>query len=407
MFWNVYILIASVAVFSQLLFIIQSYKNYTYALKKAKRKRTTYKPVTLLTVPCKGIDSAFEKNISSIFKLDYENFYLHFVVEDTTDPAYEELSRLQQAFAESSKALNVRILVAGRTTGCSQKIHNLLYSCQNAPADIEVFAFADSDACLKSNWLAHIVHPLRKQKTGACTGYRWFIPEKPNLASLALSAVNAKIAQLLGNTIFNQAWGGSMAIRRRTFYETGLDKIWKDAISDDLSLSYAVKKNKMRVVFVPACLVASYESTTWPELFEFARRQFLITRVTTPATWYFGLFSNLYSLLGLWAGAAMVLYAGLTGQTLWPLYTAVPILFLTGQLFRSILRQKMITELLPKDVEKMRPAKFADVLGAPVWSWLLFVCIVTSAFGRTITWRQIRYKLISPTQTVVLPPKAG
>lgn len=405
MFWNIYILVASIAVLSQLLFIVQSYKNYTYALKKAKKKRTTYKPLTLLTVPCKGIDSSFKKNIASIFKLDYENFYLIFVVEDVTDPAYEKLNQLKQAFADSSKALDVRILVSGRTTGCSQKIHNLLYSCRNATADVEVFAFADSDACLKPDWLAHMVHPLRKQKAGASTGYRWFIPQKQNLASLALSAVNAKIAQLLGNTIFNQAWGGSMAIRSRTFYEIGLDKIWKTSISDDLSLSYAVKKNKMRVVFIPACLVASYESTTWSELFEFARRQFLITRVTTPGTWYFGLLSNLYSLSGLWAGAVIALYAGLTGQILWPLYATVPVCFFVGQLTRSILRQKMIARLLPHDAEKMKSAMLADILGACLWSWLLFVCILASAFGRTITWRQIRYKLISPTQTIVLPPK--
>ena len=391
---------------SQLLFIVQSYKNYTYAIKKAKKKRTTYNPTVLLTVPCKGIDSAFEKNISSIFKLDYENFYLNFVVEDTTDRAYEELVQLKQALAGISKVIDIRILVAGHTTGCSQKIHNLLYSCQDSPDDVEVFAFADSDACLKPDWLAHMVHPLRKQKAGASTGYRWFIPEQQNLASLALSAVNAKIAQLLGNTIFNQVWGGSMAVRRSTFYEIGLDEIWKTAISDDLSLSYAVKKNKMRVVFIPACLVASYESTTWHKLFEFVRRQFLITRVTTPGTWYFGLLSNLYSILGLWAGVAIALYAGLTGRPLWPLYITVPGVFLTGQLLRSILRQKMIAKLLPNDAEKMKSAMLADVLGAPVWSWLLFVCILASAFGRTIVWRQIRYKLISPTRTVVLPPKS-
>ena len=196
-----------------------------------------------------------------------------------------------------------------------------------------------------------------------------------------------------------------MAIRSRTFYEIGLDKIWKTSIADDLSLSYAVKKNKMRVIFVPACLVASYESATWSELFEFSRRQFLITRVTTPGTWYFGLFSNLYSLSGLWGGGGMAFYAGLTGQILWPIYTTVPVCFFVGQLIRSILRQKMIAKLLPNDAEKMKSAMLADILGACLWSWLLFVCILASAFGRTITWRQIRYKLISPTQTIVLPPK--
>jgi len=71
--------------------------------------------------------------------------------------------------------------------------------------------------------------------------------------------LNAKIAQQLGNTRFNQAWGGSMAIRVDVFRKVGLDKIWPKVLSDDLSLTYAVKKAGMKLAFVPTCLVASYE----------------------------------------------------------------------------------------------------------------------------------------------------
>jgi len=67
-----------------------------------------------------------------------------------------------------------------------------------------------------------------------------------------------------------------MAIRVDVFREIGLDKIWPRTISDDLSLSRAVKKAGKKVEFVPACLVASYESTTWRKLFEFAQRGYEI-----------------------------------------------------------------------------------------------------------------------------------
>ena len=70
----------------------------------------------------------------------------------------------------------------------------------------------------------------------------------------------------------------------------------------------------MRVFFVPACLVASYESTTWRQLFEFGRRQFLITRISAPRTWRFGLYSCLYSILGLWVGAGLAVYASAIGD---------------------------------------------------------------------------------------------
>jgi cellulose synthase/poly-beta-1,6-N-acetylglucosamine synthase-like glycosyltransferase len=334
------------------------------------------------------------------------------VVADKADPAYAPLCELKNRLSQSSKADEVQVLVAGPAQSCSQKNHNLLYCYQRIGSDVEVLAFADSDICVRSDWLSHIVHPLRYPKTGAASGYRWFVPKKNNLASLALSAVNAKIAQLLGNTPFNQAWGGSMAIRVDVFNQLGLDKIWPKALSDDLSLSYAVKKAHKKVVFVPACLVASYESTTWSELFEFGRRQFLITRVSTPSTWWFGLCSSLYSILGLWAGAALAIYAASQFSTFnfqLLIFIAVPVLFFTAQFIRAILRQKMAYKLLNYEHQAsefehraMKAACIADLLFFWLWSPLMLVLILSSAFGRTIIWRGIRYKLLSPTETVVL-----
>ena len=430
--WYYYIALA--LILSQLLFLVQVYKNYRYVLNKYKRKRS-YRPRTVLFVPCKGLDSDFQKNISSFFNQDYENYLLWFVVADESDPAYDRLCKLKNQLRQSSKAQDVQVLVAGKIADsnsylvnresyleqdkrrdttyeprtCSQKIHNLLHCYERIGEDVEVLAFADSDVCIRSDWLSHLVYPLRQAKNGAASGYRWFIPKKNNSASLALSAVNAKIAQLLGNTRFNQAWGGSMAVRVDVFRQVGLDKIWPKALSDDLSLSYAVKKAGMKVAFVPACLVASHEVTTWPKLFEFARRQFLITRISAPKTWWFGLCSSLYSVLGLWAGAALAVYAAVLGEKNLALFAAVPVVFFTGQLTRAIMRQRMANKLLKyerratnDERRAIRAASAADILFFWLWSLLLLFFILSSAFGRTIRWRGIRYKLLGPTETVVV-----
>jgi len=406
MTWYYYIALA--LILSQLLFLVQVYNNYRYALKKYKRNRWWYRPRTALLVPCKGLDSAFQKNVTSFFNQDYENYLLWFVVADKSDPAYDELCKLKNHLSRDSKADDVQVLVAGQGQSCSQKIHNLLYCYERIGGDVEVLAFADSDICVRSDWLSHIVYPLRQAKNGAASGYRWFVPKKNNLASLALSAVNAKIAQLLGNTRFNQAWGGSMAIRVDVFRRLGLDKIWPKTLSDDLSLSFSVKKAGMKVAFVPACLVASYEYTTWPKLFEFGRRQFLITRISAPGTWWFGLCSSLYSVLGLWAGAALAIYAATKSQIdnrHSAIFILVPILFFTGQFIRAVLRQKMADKLLkyePRATGDGQRAMAADILFFWLWSLLLLFFIISSAFGRTIQWRGIRYKLLGPTETIVV-----
>ena len=400
-----YYYIAGVIILTQFLFLVLARRNYRYALAKYRRKRDWYKPKTALIVPCKGLDADFEKNIMSFFNQDYDDYRLFFVVAEKSDPAFPKLCELREKLAQNCDPADVQILIAGRvpSASCSQKVHNLLHAYRHIPDDVEVLAFADSDACIRNDWLSHIVYPLHNpEKYGAATGYRWFVPKTNNLATLALSAINAKVAQMLGNTHFNQAWGGSMAIRVDIFHELAIEQIWSSALSDDLSLSVAVRKAGKKVAFVPACLVASYESITWSRLFEFARRQFLITKVFAPRTWWLGLVSALCSALGLWVTTAVAVYAGLTNTGNAALFAAVPILLFAAQMTRAILRQKMISKLLADDWDKIKPACIADVFFFWAFSMLLLIFILSSAVGRTITWRNIRYKLISPTETIVL-----
>jgi cellulose synthase/poly-beta-1,6-N-acetylglucosamine synthase-like glycosyltransferase len=401
---DLYYYIALAAIFSQLLFLLQTYNNHRYAQAKYQKKRLWQELKVALIVPCKGLDVDFQKNISSFFNQDYKNYLLWFVVEDEQDPAYKELNKLKDQLSQASKALDIQIFIAGKTQSCSQKIHNLLYCYERIGDDVAVLAFADSDACVRGDWLSHLVYPLRQPKNGAATGYRWFIPKKNNLATLALSAVNAKVAQLLGNTHFNQAWGGSMAICVDVFRRLGIAEIWSKALSDDLSLSTTVKKAGLKVAFVPACLVATHESTTWSKLFEFSRRQFLITRVYAPKTWWFGFCSSIYSVLGIWGAAGMAIYAAKIQDPNLDLFVMVPIVFFVNQLGRAILRQRTAEKLLESERRALRAACLADILACWLWSLLLLFYIVSSAFGRTIVWRNIRYKLLGPTEIIVEGP---
>ena len=398
--WYYYIALA--AIISQLLFLLLIYNNYRYALAKYKKQRLWHGLKVALIVPCKGLDADFQKNITSFFNLDYENHLLWFVVAEESDPAYSELCKLKEQLRQDLKAQDVQIFVAGKSQSCSQKIHNLLYCYERIGDDIDVLAFADSDVCVRTDWLSHLVYPLRQPKNGVATGYRWFVPKKNNLAALALSALNAKVAQLLGNTRFNQAWGGSMAVRIDVFRRLGLDKIWQKALSDDLSLSTAVKKAGLKVAFVPACLVASHESTTWRKLFEFGRRQFLITRIYAPKTWWFGLLSSLYSVLGIWGAAGLAIYAATIQHKNLDIFVLVPVVFFVNQLGRAILRQRTAEKLLKHERRAMRAACLADILACWLWSLLLLFFIISSAFGRTIVWRSICYKLLGPTNIIVV-----
>ena len=395
-----YLIIIAIAM--QLLFTVQVINNFRYAMNKYKRSRAGYRPQCVLIVPCKGLDETFDENIESFFRQDYENYHLRFVVEDENDTAYERLIKLKAEQETSNQTMSVEILVAGKTTSCSQKLHNLLYAYDRIPDSTEALVFADSDACAGPNWLAHIVYPLRQEKVGAASGYRCFVPGRNNFATVTLAAINAKICELLGNTRFNLAWGGSMAISVKRFRQFGLDKTWQKALSDDLSLSSAVRKNGLKMTFVPACMIASYETTTWSKLFEFARRQFIITRVYAPLMWGFALFSALFTVLGLWGGIALAIWAQKAGHPYANLCLALPTTFAICQFGRAVLRQTLLAGLLAKDKAKMKIARYADIFFFWFFAIVLLVVIVASAVGRTITWRNIKYKLHSPIDIEIL-----
>ena len=395
-------IIAVVCIIIQVLFVFLIFSHYKYALKKFSREYNTYRPKVALIVPCKGIDMVFDKNIGSFYQLDYDSYELIFVTESTEDAAYNRLLVLKDRFKNQTKAIRTSVLVAGIAGQGSQKLHNLLYACKTVEKDVKVFAFADSDICVRSNWLRFLVFPLRKEKQGVATGYRWYVPLKNNIATLALSAMNARVAQMLGPTIFNCAWGGSMAVLVDTFKKLGIAEIWQRAISDDLTLSRAVKKAKKKVVFVPGCLVASYGQTDWRGLFEFARRQFIITRVTMPGKWWFGLASSVFSVFGLWGFTGLAIFSYLNGLEYRQTFLAAAIIFLAGQTIRAFLRQRMIFRLLAAETAKMRITALADIIGGSLWSLILFFCILSSAFGSIITWRGVKYKLISPTEVIRL-----
>jgi ceramide glucosyltransferase len=398
-----YYAIAWVAIVAQLLAVYYAVRNYRYVVAKSRRgKPAAYRPRITLIIPCKGSDPQFDANVQSFLEQDYDNYRLFFVVESDSDPAFAKLRTLTDRLAPHSRAGDIQIFIAGPSRSCGQKIHNLLCALDHVPDDTEVLAFADSDACVHRDWLGRLVRPLRRPAFGVATGYRWFVPTQTNLASLVLSALNAAVAQLLGNSILNHAWGGSMAIRLADFRRLNVAQLWSNGLSDDLLLSRMVKQAGLRIAFVPECLVASFESTTWPRLAEFARRQFLITRVYTPRAWALGLLFSLGSVAGLWGGSVAALYAAATHAEHLLLYAAVPVLFFAGHLLRAVLRQLAAARVLRDHLPQLGRAAVADVLGCWLWSPLLLALLLSSAFGRTIRWRGIRYKLLSPTRMVVL-----
>lgn len=397
--WFVIAMLAMDILFTALVF-----SNHRYARKKYKKPRY-FRPNALVIVPCKGLDENFQANMEAFCRQDYKDYRLWFVVESEQDSAYRALKKISENEKQKSQPREIRILCAGKAVQSSQKLHNLLYAVKHAPPDTEVFVFADSDVHPNSNWLAHIVAPLRKKRIGLATGYRWFVPKRNTLANLTLSAINAKVCQLMGNTRFNLAWGGSMAVRRADFERLNIAQIWKKSLSDDLTLSQAVRQDKLLVRFAPACLNASVIDMDWPHLLEFARRQFLITRIYAPKLWWFGLLGSIFSILAFSGGWILLCVAFRPDEPDKYFSAILGFAFLACPLFRAICRQKTAQMILSDYSSRLRSARWFDIGLFWLCEALMLAVILSSAFGRTIQWRSVRYTIRKPEEVVLLSDK--
>lgn len=396
-----YYAITIIVLLIQAVILLEAWRHVIYTLRKYRPKPSSYHPTVALISPCKGLDTTFDQNINSLFHQDYRRYEIFFIVESTADPAYARLQHILQQ--QQNPSVKAHLIVAGLAVNCGQKVHNLCAAVDAAHDSFEVFVFADSDTCFKPDFLTSLVYPLRRQDVGASTGYRWYVPTDNRLASMVLSAINAFVAGLMGPHPWNSAWGGAMAIKRDIFEKINLRQMWDNACSDDYCLTTAVKNTGLLIIFVPACFVASYESTSWPELFSFARRQFILTRVAARKLWWLGIFSLGHFLLAFWGGLAVSITLAVSGSPQLSYALVLPAALYLASMAKALMRQGLIRLILPEDRQRLLFPALLDIFFGPILTIFTFTALISAATTRTITWRGTRYILHSIDHTEIIP----
>ncbi|KAG5024447.1 hypothetical protein JHK82_020347 [Glycine max] len=82
-----------------------------------------------------------------------------FVVESTEDPAYHAVSRL---IAEFEDHVEAKVVVAGLSTTCSQKIHNQLVGVETMHKDSKYVLFLDDDVRLHPGSIGALTREMEK-----------------------------------------------------------------------------------------------------------------------------------------------------------------------------------------------------------------------------------------------------
>jgi ceramide glucosyltransferase len=332
-------------------------------------------PPASVIVPVKGADEGLRENLAALASLDY--------------PDYELLVAAQAAADIPGGVLPPRakvVLAHAADSTASEKVRNLLAAVRATRKTSEVFAFADSDGRVTPHWLRALVAPLDDPKTGAVTGYRWFVPQPASFWTLTRAAWDAVAAGLLGPGDNPFAWGGSMALRKETFFQIRVFEYWKTAVSDDYAVAAAVKAAGLSVVYAPGALVPALDRTTGTQFFEWSRRQMVITRFHHPALWRAALAAHIVYC----AAMAANLMALALGHRLAAIALAAQLL---PGMAKGWARARLARAALPQYAAWFRRWRWVHAIMVPLMTWLWLVALLRSAFRNHIEWRGRRYEL--------------
>ena len=378
----------------------QGAANVHFLRKRIRQVRPphNFTPSVDLICPCCGLDPRLDDNLRRILVQDYPDYQTIFVVADSDDPAVPVIQKLIDEFGPDRACL----VVAGKATTCAQKVHNQLTAIRQKSHNAEVLAFLDSDVHPEPNLLRHLVDPLVRPNVGVVTGYRWYVPTRHNLATTTLAYMNGIPAAAMGPHKLNHAWGGTMATRREHFDRLKIADIWSGAITDDLTLSTAVKRAKLRVVFEPKCLIASCESFTWPRVFEFTRRQFMLARFCATWLWLMAMGASVQYALTFWIGLFLSIWAWRTSHPWLHLIWPIPVIVYICAVIKGFMRLSNGCRALPEHISDIKRAAWLDIVASPFANVVMLICVLASALTNTMTWRGITYRLHRYDKTEVI-----
>ena len=387
----VYYFLAVIACWFGFKSLLSGVRYAAYLRQETSRPPSGYCPFVSVIAPTRGHEQGFVDNVRPLLAQNYPEYEIQFVFDDPQDPSLPLVH-----------GLGVKVVVSGPATDTGQKVHNLITAVRKIDPRTEVIVFVDTDARPDENWLRNLVAPLADENIGASTGYRWFVPARGGLASRVRGVWNASIASALGaDTAKNFCWGGSTAIRRRTFERLNIVDHWRGTVSDDFTITRVLKEAKLPIHFTPNCLVASVGDCGWKELMEFTTRQIKITRVYASNLWVALLLGSSLFAIAFFGGIVLLGLRIFWGQPFWLVLSLLVVIFLLGAA-KGFIRWRAVNIPLAHYREALQRDLAAHIFLWPVAS-LLYLCnAIVAGFSRRITWRGITYNLRSPTEAVII-----
>ncbi|HEY3920465.1 MAG TPA: bacteriohopanetetrol glucosamine biosynthesis glycosyltransferase HpnI [Stellaceae bacterium] len=348
--------------------------------KRAPPRAATQPPVSVLK-PLRGEDPALAANLRSFLRQDYGDFQVVFGVAEANDPALAVIRRMRAEFPSADIAL-----MTGQAQGTNLKIANLRNMLPAARHDLLVLA--DSDMRVGPDYLATVTAPLvSRGAVGLVTCLYRAISAGGLWSDLACLHINhgflpqAVVGDALGRG--SGCFGATMALDRATLAAAGGLEALADQLADDHALGRAVHRLGREVELSPFLVNDIVAEDDIRGLFLHELRWARTIRLVAPAGFAGSIvtFPVPLALLALCLGGAPVAAAAMT-------VAALAVRGLTGRRIDRALRLE----------------------AAPLWllplrDLLSFVVFIASFLGRSVAWRDRRFRIGPEGQLIPEKPR--
>ena len=387
--WVGLTLIAVLAFLASVASIIQGIRLRGGVRRAVRLALGAFLPSIVVILPVRGLDDGFDENVRALLSQMYPRYRLLVVADDSLDPA---LLRIQTIARESPRVAVATIL--SDASPLRGKVNALRSALAHLHPEDEVVVFADSDIRPAPDWLRQLVQPLADSTVGVATGFRWYLPPRPTFWSLVRAEWNAVSANVLFDPRRSFAWGGSCAIRKDLLVPLRLEDRWHDVLSDDLILTQAVREAGLKIAYVPAALVPTFEGADRATCTEWCFRQMTMATLYLPivrryATAAFAVFNG--SIL---FGIACLALAVWNVAFLIP--AAIFLAPLPVSIAKASLRRRALFSAAPTVAAAWNVPAWRTAIAAIAVPWVMTAGLLRTRRPTTIRWRGHTYDVSDP-----------
>jgi cellulose synthase/poly-beta-1,6-N-acetylglucosamine synthase-like glycosyltransferase len=361
----------------------------------------------------RGADPNLADGLRRLMHQHYSSYEIFIAIDSDTDPAWDVVRRIvspnhEQAARttvpedDSSKPNACQVhasTLADRLQTCSLKCSSLVQLLDQIDDSFEVVVLADSDLKSHSTWLRELVAPLADPRVGATFGNRWFLPTLGSMGSLVRQLCNGIgiVTMHLGQI----PWGGSLAVRASMFKHSGLGDTLSRTIVDDGPIRAALRKQHLKLRFVPSLMMANREDCDLRFAHSFLTRQLKWTQTYMNECWPAMLVYTI-GLLGTYLAALVMtvvcLLRGFFDEAFW---------FATGAAIYSanVMTLWLLLDFAARRIIRAQGEPATSIVGIQLikipLAMLISVVIHMSAmfratFLRRVVWRGVTYEVHGP-----------